>query len=90
MHPTFGLRKALSFLLSHRNSKSNPEKADEILASVRKTLRDSRFKFEDNYARIIDGAEEGLSSWVTVNYLHGSLLYTQVWCCGSTLRKSLF
>lgn len=36
--------------------------------------------FEDDYARIISGEEEGLSSWVTVNYLYGSFNTSQV--CG--------
>ena len=34
--------------------------------------------FKDDYARIISGEEEGLSSWVTVNYLNGAFNYSQV------------
>ena len=58
----------------------NPAAASSILASVRKTLKSSPFMFEDDYARIISGEEEGLSSWVTVNYLYGSFNTSQV--CG--------
>jgi len=29
--------------------------------------------FKEEFARIISGEEEGLSSWVTVNYLNGAL-----------------
>lgn len=57
----------------------NPAAASSILASVRKTLKSSPFMFEDDYARIISGEEEGLSSWVTVNYLYGSFNTSQVW-----------
>ena len=45
---------------------------------MRKTLKSSGFKFKDNYARIIKGQEEGMSAWVTVNYLRGSLMFTKV------------
>ena len=58
----------------------NPAAASSILASVRKTLKNSPFMFEDDYARIISGEEEGLSSWVTVNYLNGNFNTSQV--CG--------
>lgn len=34
--------------------------------------------FKDDYARIISGEEEGLSSWITVNYLNGALKDLQV------------
>lgn len=55
----------------------NPAAASSILASVRKTLKSSPFMFEDDYARIISGEEEGLSSWVTVNYLNGNFNTSQ-------------
>jgi Golgi nucleoside diphosphatase len=50
----------------------------EIMNSVRQTLRNSPFKFKDNYARVISGVEEGISSWVTVNYLQGKVVYREV------------
>ena len=40
--------------------------------SVRNTLRSSPFQFVDDNARIITGEDEGLSSWVTVNYAQGN------------------
>ncbi|KAK3739861.1 hypothetical protein QZH41_009111, partial [Actinostola sp. cb2023] len=58
--------------------KVNREIARTIMRSVRQTLYNSNFMFEDHYARIISGVEEGLSSWVTVNYLKGKLLYREI------------
>lgn len=54
-------------------NKTNFQAASEILTSVRKALANSPFMFEDNYARIITGKEEGMSSWITVNYLKDAL-----------------
>lgn len=54
--------------------------ASKILASVQKSLKSSPFMFKDDYARIISGEEEGLSSWITVNYLNGAFNNSQV--CG--------
>ena len=59
-------------------SETDPSTASQILKSVRQTLAKSPFMFKDNYARIISGEEEGISSWITVNYLKGALNYSQV------------
>lgn len=49
------------------------EATRKILKSVRKTLAGSPFMFRDDYARIISGEEEGISSWITLNYLKKAL-----------------
>lgn len=58
-------------------NKTNSAAANQILHSVRQTLKSSPFMFEDHYARIISGKEEGLSSWITVNYLNEALDYSK-------------
>jgi len=58
--------------------KVNKSVSMAIMQSVRQTLHKSSFRFQDDYARIISGVEEGLSSWVTVNYLGGRLFYREV------------
>lgn len=48
------------------------EVANSILSEVRKTLRASGFRFdEDSWASILTGNEEAVYSWMTVNYLLG-------------------
>jgi Golgi nucleoside diphosphatase len=46
------------------------EKANAILRGVRKGLRKSGFRFDDDkWASILGGSDEGIYSWITVNYL---------------------
>ena len=54
-------------------SETNFDAASKILKSVRKALASSPFMFKDDYARIISGEEEGISSWITLNYLKDAL-----------------
>ena len=49
---------------------------DEIIAAVRKTLKKSPFNFtyQEDWARVISGREEGVFGWVTTNYLMDNLM----------------
>lgn len=49
------------------------EVQDRILDSCRKKLRDSGFKFRDDWASVITGSDEGMYAWVVANYALGSL-----------------
>jgi len=62
---TAGLRKVFAV---------DPEATNQIMSSVRMKLRHSGFKFKDSWARIIQGTEEGVFGWVTVNYLLGNFM----------------
>ncbi|KAJ3673365.1 hypothetical protein LUZ60_006739 [Juncus effusus] len=44
------------------------EVREEILESVRRVLRESGFKFQNDWASVIPGYEEGLYAWVAANY----------------------
>ncbi|KAK7878352.1 hypothetical protein WMY93_031069 [Mugilogobius chulae] len=49
------------------------EQAQRVLNQVRDVLHESPFLFSDQNVSILDGAEEGVSAWLTVNYLLGAL-----------------
>merc|ERR1712227_87113 len=49
------------------------EKADAIINGVEKLLRDSPFKVGSNAVEIMDGSDEGVFAWMTVNFLLGAL-----------------
>jgi apyrase len=51
------------------------EEQNKKLDAVRKAIRKSEFKFlEDDWAKVINGSEEGLFGWMTSNYLNKILL----------------
>lgn len=47
----------------------DPIKAENILNTVRDTIRVSGFLVGDNAVEIMDGTDEGIFSWFTVNFL---------------------
>ncbi|GLJ50091.1 hypothetical protein SUGI_1065370, partial [Cryptomeria japonica] len=49
------------------------ETQERILESCRRVLRFSGFGFQDNWASVITGADEGIFAWVAANYALGTL-----------------
>ncbi|XP_060943445.1 ectonucleoside triphosphate diphosphohydrolase 6 isoform X2 [Limanda limanda] len=49
------------------------EKADHLLANVRALFLQSPFLSRDDSVSIMDGTDEGISAWITVNFLTGGL-----------------
>lgn len=47
----------------------SPEKADRLLDEVRKVFKESGFMVTDQSVNIMDGIDEGLFSWFTINFL---------------------
>ncbi|KAK1601472.1 hypothetical protein QYE76_048197 [Lolium multiflorum] len=47
--------------------------AEAVLESCRRLLRESGFQFQDEWATMISGAEEGIYAWVAANYALGTL-----------------
>jgi hypothetical protein len=60
------------------------EEAQKILDEVRNLFRKQPFSFSDenNQVSILDGGDEGLFAWVTVNYLEGFLGQSSEPTCG--------
>ncbi|KAJ8773762.1 hypothetical protein K2173_006412 [Erythroxylum novogranatense] len=46
---------------------------DRILEACRRVLRTSGFKFDDKWASVITGSDEGVYAWVVANYALGTL-----------------
>ncbi|XP_042084792.1 ectonucleoside triphosphate diphosphohydrolase 6 isoform X6 [Haplochromis burtoni] len=49
------------------------EKADQLLDRVRALFLESPFLSTDDSVSIMDGTDEGISAWITVNFLTGGL-----------------
>ncbi|XP_042290259.1 ectonucleoside triphosphate diphosphohydrolase 6 isoform X2 [Thunnus maccoyii] len=49
------------------------EKADHLLDRVRALFMESPFLSRDDSVSIMDGTDEGISAWITVNFLTGGL-----------------
>ncbi|KAK7401215.1 hypothetical protein VNO78_12538 [Psophocarpus tetragonolobus] len=47
--------------------------AEKVLECCREALRESGFLFKDEWARVVSGEEQGISSWVALNYALGNL-----------------
>ncbi|KAI3939651.1 hypothetical protein MKW92_025013 [Papaver armeniacum] len=47
--------------------------SEGILESCRRVLRFSGFKFQDDWASVITGSDEGMYAWVAANYALGTL-----------------
>lgn len=47
--------------------------AESVLQSCREVLRGSGFRFQNEWATMISGAEEGIYAWVAANYALGAL-----------------
>ncbi|KAE8784662.1 Nucleoside-diphosphatase mig-23 [Hordeum vulgare] len=46
---------------------------EAILVSCTNALRASGFRFEDSWAKVIPGSDEGVDAWVAANYALGTL-----------------
>ncbi|XP_026633848.1 ectonucleoside triphosphate diphosphohydrolase 6 isoform X2 [Microtus ochrogaster] len=49
------------------------EKAQKLLQKVKEVFKASPFLVEDDCVSIMNGTDEGVSAWITVNFLTGSL-----------------
>ncbi|KAJ9508795.1 hypothetical protein QJQ45_028108 [Haematococcus lacustris] len=53
--------------------KQSPAEQHAIMGKVREVLQYSGFRFEAQWARVMEGAEEGAADWVSLNYQHNLL-----------------
>lgn len=51
----------------------DPTAADKLLDVVRQAINKSGFKVSLDSVDIMDGSDEGICSWFTVNFLQGTL-----------------
>ncbi|XP_066481704.1 ectonucleoside triphosphate diphosphohydrolase 6 isoform X2 [Tiliqua scincoides] len=58
------------------------KKAQELLSKVKEIFQASPFLVRDDCVSIMDGTDEGISAWITVNFLTGCLNNPQKRCEG--------
>ena len=67
----------------------NRTASDAILTTVRATLKNSSYQYEN--ARIISGEEEAIGGWTTANYLDKNLNPPKevsiLWACGCVIAR---
>lgn len=56
---------------------ADKDKADLLIDKLRVLFANSEFKVDENAVQIIAGSDEGIFSWITVNYLKRSLSLSQ-------------
>ncbi|XP_028758020.1 probable apyrase 6 [Neltuma alba] len=66
-------RTKVQLIATHELENLSVEVREKILESCRQFLRSSGFLFKDEWARVIQGEEQGISSWVAANYALGNL-----------------
>jgi len=47
----------------------DPERQSLIMGNIRTVIKDAGFLFENDWARVISGEEEGIFGWLSVQHL---------------------
>uniref|UniRef100_A0A8C0UWX4 nucleoside diphosphate phosphatase n=1 Tax=Cyanistes caeruleus TaxID=156563 RepID=A0A8C0UWX4_CYACU len=63
------------------------EKAQKLLEKVKEIFQASPFFVRDNCVSIMNGTDEGISAWITINFLTGEPLYES---CSNKVAKMLY
>ncbi|GAB4819746.1 hypothetical protein N2152v2_006792 [Parachlorella kessleri] len=71
--PRHQRRRTPVFLYATAGLRTLPDAQQDVLMNgVRGVLQRSSFRFEESWARIISGEDEGIYGWIALNYLAGS------------------